>query len=236
MTNVAFQTTRWSIVITARDQSSAAAREAFDGLARMYWKPLYAYVRRRGHSAEESEDLVQGFFARFIEKDYINAVSEDKGRFRAFLLTCIKRYMADEYDKATAQKRGGHARAMPLDTAGVESTIIAPVNTLASPDAAYDRAWAITVLDEALGRVGREYADRDLKTVFSILKPRIIGHDTRGYDAIAQELDTTEAAARKQVQRLRKRYKEAVRGVVRDSLRLDSDVEDELRILFDALG
>ena len=232
----AFQTTQWSLLLSARYDSVDVAREAFDGLARIYWKPLYAYVRRRGHSVEESEDLVQGFFARFIEKDYLTSVSADKGRFRAFLLTCIKRYISDEHDKHQAQKRGGQLQQLSIDTVLMESTLLARVATVASPEAAYDRAWAICVLDEALLRMEKKNSSDGKARLFALLKSRLVGGGDRDYTDLAEETGLTEATLRKKVERVRKEYKAAVQAVVRDSLQLEVEVNDELKLLFKALG
>lgn len=230
-----FQSTQWSLVVTARDRSSIAARQAFDGLAQRYWQPLYAYVRRRGHSPEESEDLVQEFFARFIEKDYLQSVSSDKGRFRAFLLACLKHFLADERDKQQAQKRGGGLKALSFDAGEVEATII-PRTVAQSPDAAYDRAWAIAVLDESLARLEGAYTKDDKSALFTALKPRLQGVDELPYRDLAEELGLADAALRKAAQRLRQRYKETVRDVIRECLAPGENVEDELRYLFEALG
>lgn len=231
-----FQTTQWSLVLTAKDRSADAAREAFDGLARMYWKPLYAYVRRRGYSVEESEDLAQGFFARFIEKGFLDEVAEDKGRFRAFLLTCIKRYIADEYDKQQAQKRGGGQEKVPIDMVLMESTIVAHLGSVTSPEAAYDRAWAITVLDEALARVAASHKTPGKVELFEALKHRLVGNDDRSYEDLAKETGFSEEALRKKVQRLRSRTREAFRHIIKDSLANEGDADDEIRLLFSALN
>lgn len=232
----AFDTTQWSLVITARDRSSLAAREAFDGLARRYWQPLYAYVRRRGYTVHETEDLVQEFFARFIEKDYLQTVSADKGRFRSFLLACLKHFLADERDKHQAQKRGGGQKLLSIDADVVEGSLLPRVAAALSPDAAYDRAWAIAVLDESLRHLEGEYARQGKKTLFAALKPRLEGEEDLPYATLAVQLSLAEPALRKAAQRLRTRYRECVRQVISASLSPDESVEDELRLLFDALG
>lgn len=225
-----FQTTQWSLVTTARDRSSLAAREAFDGLAQQYWHPLYTYVLRRGHSPEESEDLVQSFFVRFIEQDYLQTVSAEKGRFRAFLLACLKHFLADEYDKQQAQKRGGGMLALSIHAGDVAEYAAA-----GSADAAYNRAWAIAVLDESITRVESEYNGQQKAALFKRLRPRLEGVEELPYRELAAELDLSETALRKAAQRLRRRYKEIVREVIRDSLAPGENVEVELRDLFDAL-
>lgn len=232
----AFDTTQWSLVAAARDGSSLAAREAFDGLARRYWQPLYAYVRRRGYTIHETEDLVQEFFARFIEKDYLQTVSADKGRFRSFLLACLKHFLADERDKQQAQKRGGGQKLLSIDADLLEETLLPRVATAPSPDAAYDRAWAIAVLDESLARLEAEYAKQANAAIFSLLKPRLEGNEDAPYSELAQALDLSEVAVRKAAQRLRKRYKDTVRKVIGESLSAHEQVNDELQLLFEALG
>jgi RNA polymerase sigma factor (sigma-70 family) len=236
MSPSAFDTTQWSFVAAARDGSSLAAREAFDGLARRYWQPLYAYVRRRGYSIHETEDLVQEFFARFIEKDYLQSVSADRGRFRSFLLACLKHFLADERDKQQAQKRGGGRKLLSIDAGLLEETLLPRVAAVPSPDAAYDRAWAIAVLDESLQRLEEEYARQGKGALFAALKPRLEGAEDLPYAALAAQLSLAEPALRKAAQRLRSRYRECVRQVIGASLTPEESVEDELRHLFAALG
>jgi RNA polymerase sigma-70 factor (ECF subfamily) len=230
-----FETTQWSLVVAARDRSSVVARRAFDGLASKYWRPLYAYVRRRGHTAEEAEDLVQGFFLRFIAKDYLHSVSADKGRFRSFLLACIQHFLADEFDRQQALKRGGGQKAVAIDVDLIEATLLPRVSSIPSPEAAYDHAWAVSVLDESLELLESEYEEQAKGRLFGLLKPRLVGESEPTYSDVAEVEGLSEAAVRKAAQRLRRRYKQLVRKTIGNSVSSEDVVEDEMRLLFEAL-
>jgi DNA-directed RNA polymerase specialized sigma24 family protein len=151
-----FVTTHWSVVLSARDKASPQSDAALEELCRTYWCPLYAYVRRQGHSPQDAEDLTQGFFARLVHKDYLDRVAREKGRFRTFLLVALKRFLADEWDHARAQKRGGGSACLSLEAEAAERRYrVEPVDPL-TPERVYERHWALTLLDVTMARVRKE--------------------------------------------------------------------------------
>ncbi|HXF10113.1 MAG TPA: sigma factor, partial [Desulfuromonadaceae bacterium] len=150
-TQAIFATTHWSVVLMARDKGLPGSAVALEELCRVYWYPLYAYVRRSGHSREDAEDLVQAFFARLLDKNYLEAVVPERGRFRNFMLVALKRFLANEWDRKRAQKRGGGIKAVSLDVALAESKLEADlVAGDLSPERIYERRWALTLLEQTM--------------------------------------------------------------------------------------
>jgi len=147
-----FQTTRWTTVLAARDGRDRAGEAAMEALCRAYWYPLYAYVRRSGRSPEDAQDLTQAFFARLLERDFLRLVAPEKGRFRTFLLVALKRFLAQEWHKSQAIKRGGGVSFLPIDTSEAERRYAIEVVDETSPEVLYDRRWALTLLERTLGR------------------------------------------------------------------------------------
>jgi len=232
-----FVTTRWSVVMKARDEVSPESAEALETLCKGYWYPLYAFVRRLGHSAHDAQDLTQEFFARLLQKEWLHAVKRDRGRFRSFLIMALKRFLANEYDKARTAKRGGGQVFLPLDAEGAEARYLAdPAPTLPA-DHLYERRWALALLDQAMARLRGEY-DRDGRGGdFAQLKDCLTAE--RGampYGQIAREMGVTEGAARVAVHRLRKRFREVFRVTVADTVSLAQDVESEIRYVVEVLG
>lgn len=228
-----FATTRWSVVLVAGHKSSPDADAALAKLCETYWFPLYAYVRRRGHSVNEAQDLTQEFFARLIEKDYVASADPERGRFRAFLLTSFKHFLSKERDKARAQKRGGGRSLVSLDLALGESRYVAgPTNAL-TPEQLYDRQWTVTLLDRVMSRLEEEMRESGKADWFDRLKELIAGGSGDAtYAKAAESLDTTEAAAKMATHRMRKRHRELLRREIAETIEHVADVEDEIRSLF----
>lgn len=227
-----FATTRWTVVLEAGTHSSPQSDAALEELCRTYWYPLYAYVRRRGHPKADAEDLVQGFFARFLAKDYLQGLSSERGRFRAFLLASLKHYLANEWDKAARQKRGGGAQHLSLDWGGGETRFHAEPVTEDSPDRLYDREWATTLLARVLDRLGAECAAAGKAELFEGLKIYLtVGRDKIPYAVAARDTGLTEGTLRVAVHRLRRRYRELLRHEIAQTLQDADQVEEELRAL-----
>ena len=231
-----FATTRWTVVLAAGDRAAPQGEVALEELCRTYWYPLYAYVRRHGHSREDAEDLTQGFFARLLEKNYLEGISSDKGRFRAFLLVAVKRFMANEWDRANRQKRGGGAIPLSLDWQDADERYqINPADTL-SPDKLYDRAWAVTVLEQVITRLRDESAADGKARQYEQLKGFLmVGKSDIPYAKAAAALELTEGAVRVAVHRLRQRYRELLREEIAQTLSDPAQVEEEMQALFSAL-
>jgi RNA polymerase sigma factor (sigma-70 family) len=170
-----FAPTQWSLVLLARDRASPQAGAALAALCRAYWYPLYAYIRRQVRTAEQAEDLTQEFFARLLEKDFLRSVDPSRGRFRAFLLACCKHFLANERDRAGAAKRGGRCSVLSLDFASAADRYRRePADTL-TPEKLFERRWALTLLDQALERLGQEFARSGKGEVFEGLKGTLVG-------------------------------------------------------------
>lgn len=229
-----FATTRWTVVVTAGRKSDTQARQALEELCRTYWYPLYAYVRRQGHSKEDAEDLTQAFFARFLEKNYLAGLDRGRGKFRAFLLASLKHFLANEWDKSQRQKRGGGATLLALDWQNAETRYrIEPVDQT-SPDKLYDRAWAVTLLERVIYRLRDESPD---PRQFEQLKPFLtVDKKAIPYRDVAAELGLTDGAVRVTVHRLRRRYRELLRAEIAHTLANPAFVEEEIRSLFSAFA
>jgi len=207
-------------------------------LCRAYWYPIYAYVRRLGYSADEAEDLTQGFFTRVLEKHYLRDFQRERGRFRSFLLTALKHFVANERDWAHAQKRGGPRPPLPLDDAlqGAERRYdIEPRDDL-TPDRIFERQWALAVLERVQDRLQTEMIESGRQTQFDRLKGLLLGEEADlGYRALAVELETTEGALKVAVHRLRQRFKELLREEIAHTVATPGEVGEELRHLLTAL-
>ena len=232
-----FVTTRWSVVLLAQRDVAPGAEDALEILCRGYWYPIYAYARRAGRSPEDAEDLTQEFFARLLEKEWLLAASPEKGRFRTFLRMALKRFLANEWDKQRSLKRGGGQMLVPLDTTLAEQRFLEERPGTLGPDSIYDRRWALTLLDEAMARLAREYADAGKAGEFERLKPHLTaGRGEIPYAAIAAACRTTEGAARVAIHRLRKRFREVFRAVIADTVSTPEELEEELRHVLGILG
>ncbi len=232
-----FATTRWTVVLAAGRSSTPQAAVALEELCRTYWYPLYAYVRRQGHTKEDAEDLVQGFFARFLAKNYLASLSAERGRFRAFLLASLKHFLANEWDKSQRQKRGGGAAHLSLDWQTADTRFQVAATNEPSPDQAFDREWALALLERVITRLRDECAADGKAASFDRLKPFLtVDRDAVPYAQAAAELGLAEGAVRVAVHRLRRRYRELLRDEIAQTLSDPAQVDEELRALFGAFG
>jgi RNA polymerase sigma factor (sigma-70 family) len=231
----AFVTTHWSIVLTAQGES-AAAQEALEKLCRIYWWPVYSFIRRQGAGPEEAEDLTQGFFAVLLERRDLQAVRRENGRLRSFFFASLKHFLAKERRRATAIKRGDGRRIIPLDELlARQRADLEPANEL-SADKIFERRWALTVLDRALARLEDEYRAGGNARLFERLKTLLTDEPDRpSQGEIAYELGMTENAVNQASYRLRQRYRELVRDEIAQTVIAPTDTEDELRHLIAAL-
>ncbi len=232
-----FATTHWSLVVSAQDGEAPRSAEALESLCRAYWYPLYAYARRTGHSAADAEDLTQGFFARLLEKDYLKAAAREKGRFRTFLLTALQRFLANEWDRQHAQKRGGFTPMVAIDQALAEFRFAAePAHSL-QPDVLFDRQWAVTLLERTMATLQEEYVASGRAALFDHLQGCLArGQSGLAYTEIASRLKLTEAAVKMAVYRLRARYREILQAEIAQTVSSSEEVEEEIRHLFSAFG
>ncbi|MBI5362061.1 MAG: sigma-70 family RNA polymerase sigma factor [Planctomycetes bacterium] len=231
-----FARTRWSLVLAAGRGADPVARAALSELCAAYWMPLYHYVRRRGHERATAEDLVQGFFLRLLERDDFATLDAERGRFRAFLLTALKHYLADEHDRRTAEKRGGGRLPIARDFERADSKWRLEPATDATPDKAYERAFAEELLARALQHVEADYAARGEARAFGVLVATLTAPGEVPYRALADELGATEGAVKVAAHRLRERWRIALREEVARLVDDPAEVDEELAALFAALA
>lgn len=232
-----FATTRWTVVLAAGQRHTPQADVALEKLCTTYWYPIYAYIRRRGHSKEDSEDLTQAFFTRFLEKNYLEDLSAERGRFRAFLLAALKHFLANEWDKARRQKRGGDATHLSLDWQNADSQFRIAVAAGPSPDREFDREWAVALLGKVIERLEAEYTAEGRERQFAELKIFLTaGKGALPHAAAAAALGINEGAVRVAVHRLRKRYRELLREEIAQTLADSSQVDAEMNALFGAFA
>ena len=232
-----FATTHWSVVLSAQQEANSKSAEALEELCRAYWYPLYAYARRSGHSPADAEDLTQGFFARLLEKEYLKAASREKGRFRTFLLVALKRYIANEWDRQHAKRRGGFAPILSIDQEAAEGRFTCePVDHLQA-DVLYDRQWAMTLLERTMARLQKEYTASGRAKLFDHLHNCIAKDESSlSYAEIGARLNLTEAAVKMAVHRLRARYRAVLLAEIADTVSSPAAVEEELAHLFSAFS
>ena len=232
-----FATTRWSVILAAGDSASTQHEPALDTLCQTYWFPLYAYLRRRGYDSHQAEDYTQGFFAGILERKGLQRADPKCGKFRSFLLASLKNFLADEWDRARAQKRGGDKKILSLDFDTAASRYdLEPADRL-SPEKLFERSWALTVLTGAMDRLKAESAASDKQQLFDHLKVYLAGEkDAVSYRDVAGELDMTEGAVKVVVHRLRRRYRDLVRDEIAQTVTTEAQVDEEIRDLFDALA
>jgi RNA polymerase sigma factor (sigma-70 family) len=227
-----FAATHWSVVLAAKDNSGPHSAAALEELCRAYWYPLYAYVRRQGRSSHDAQDLTQEFFARLVQKDYLRAAAPEKGRFRTFLRVALQRFLANEWDRIRALKRGGGHSPISLDGLTAEERYRYERADNLSADRIYERRWAMTLLEQTMSSLRNEYTGLGKTTEFATLKSTLTAdRGTIAYDDIAAALKTTEGAARVAVHRMRKRFRELFRATVAETVSEPGEVEDELRYL-----
>ena len=229
-----FPTTRWTVVVAAGDPGRKEARSALVSLCENYWYPLYAFLRRRGYPADQAQDLTQEFFTRVLEGRYLDRADQEKGRFRSFLLSSLKFFVADEGDRQRAHKRGG-GQLVPLEfSTGEERYQREPAHD-ETPERIFERRWALSVLDRVVEKLRDEFVQHGRREHFDRLKVFLLGQSDAPYAALAREMNTSEGALKVAIHRLRKRYRELFRQEIADTVADPVEVESELRFLAAAL-
>jgi RNA polymerase sigma-70 factor (ECF subfamily) len=236
--NTRFMTTRWSVVVAAGNRATPEARDALAILCSTYWYPVYAYVRRHGHDANEAQDLTQSFFARLLEKNDVEDAKRERGKFRSFLLGTLKHFLANEWRREQAQKRGGHVTIASLDIQAAETRYTRePLSAERTPEQVYERRWALTLLDNVLRQLESETTAEGKARLFQHLKMYLTGDEAApSYAEVATQLEMTEGAAKVAVHRLRQRYRSLLREHIAETVADESEVEAEIRSLFSALS
>lgn len=231
-----FATTHWSVVLSAGRNDTPRARASLAQLCQTYWYPLYAFVRRQGHSAPDAQDLTQEYFARLLETNSLEQVRREKGRFRSFLLASLKHFLANEWDRARALKRGGGQELISLDGDSAETRYGLEPAHGETADRIFNRRWALTLLDATLARLREEFVTENKTKLFEELKFTLTAdRSTTSYAEAAKELGLSEGAVKVAVHRLRQRYREVLRTEIANTVATPDEVEEELRQLFAAL-
>lgn len=232
-----FAPTRWSVVRAAGSGDTRQRTLALEHLCQTYWQPLYAYLRRRGSSPADAQDLTQEFLTQLLAGSALASVAPEKGRFRAFLLAAVKHFLVNAHDRRMAAKRGGGAPHLSLDAEEAEIRYQHAASAVLPPDRLFDRQWALTVLDLALDRLRADYAMADKLRLFEELKGVLTADtDTVGYAALGHKLGMSEGAVKVAVHRLRRRYRETVKAVIADTVESPALVEEELQSLMAAFS
>jgi RNA polymerase sigma-70 factor (ECF subfamily) len=232
-----FPTTRLSIVFAAAADGGDRSRDALDTLCRMYWPPLYAFIRRQGHDADDARDLTQAFIARILEKGTLRQFERGRGRFRAFLLACLKHFLANQRDLARAGKRGGGMPHVSIeDTAALDRWVGVEPQDRATPETIFERQWAMQVLEQAMTRLAEACSRHGDSRRFDRLKPYLTREgDASSYREAARDLEMTEGAVKVAVHRLRERFHHCLREQVSLTVTDPAEISDEIRYLIGAL-
>jgi len=232
-----FVTTHWSVVLSVKDDSTTLADAALERLCRTYWWPLYAFVRRRGFKPHDAQDLTQEFFARLLAKDFLRAVDRSKGKFRSFLLAALEHFLAKEWRRANAQKRGGGLTFISLDDDSTENRYQQVASPALPPEKVFEQQWAMTLLNQAVARLRDEWVAAGKGAWFEEIKVFLTGEKrSASYADLAARLGTTEAALKMAVSRMRQRYGELLRAEIANTVSTPDEVDEELRSLFAALS
>lgn len=230
-----FASTHWSVVLQAGRESSPQSEEALATLCEQYWYPLYAFVRRQGYAVADAQDLTQGFFARLLEKRDFANVDRQKGRFRSFLLASLKHYLINKWDKARAAKRGGGRKLLSLQFDDAESRFSLEPQHEQTAESIYDREWALTMLDRVRLLLAEEHS-RDRRPQYDVLQTYLTGDPNAvSYREAGEQLGMTEGAVKVAVHRLRRRFRELLREQIGQTVATESDIDDEVSALFEAL-
>ena len=226
-----FATTQWQLVLDCCEADSPVAEAALAELCKIYWRPIYFYIRRRGYGVEDAEDLTQDFFAHILAKQWLDRADPKRGKFRAFLLTSLKRFLIDANERTKTQKRGGSVVFIPFHEATAEPLDIAVEGNQPGPEATFDAHWAASVVREALRRLAERYESEGKESIFRVLKPFLAGEAGMSMNQLASSLGLTASAVKKLRYRMRQRYGELLRDEVSKTLTDPNDVDAEISYL-----
>jgi RNA polymerase sigma-70 factor (ECF subfamily) len=228
-----FATTHWSVVVRARDSRSPEAATAMERLCQTYWYPLYVFVRRKGYSHEDACDLTQSFFARFLEKGYLQSVHANLGKFRTFLIAAMTHFLANEWDKTQAQRRGGGYQFLSLDGAKAEERYQFEPLDHTTPESIFEQRWAQTVMAVVVDRLARETEEKRFEALKTFL---LEDKGAVSYESVAKQLGISVSAITSAIHRMRSRFRALLFEEVANTVNKPEDVEPELRHLLAALG
>ena len=229
-----FEPTRWSLVLRARAGDDAQRRQALEDLCRAYWYPLYAFLRRTGRGVEDAQDLTQDFFARLLQGNLLASADPGKGKFRTLLLAALKHLDLDAWKSARTEKRGGRMEFIFLDHESAEQRWLADASFVGTPEAAFDRAWAMEVMDRAGRRLRADYEGKS--ALLEALLPRLTGGGTEPLAEVGVRLGMSEAAVKMALSRLRRHFGDTLRAEILETVGSHADIQDELRYLLTAFS
>ena len=229
--NRRFQTTRWSVVVAAGDADSTAGGLALAELCEAYWAPVYAFIRRTGRSGDDSKDLTQAFFAKLLEKNYVRDARQERGRFRSFLLTSVRNFLANEYDHGQTLKCGGQAVHVSIDVSHEDRQYQYEPVEHETPEHVYERQWALTVIKTTWARLALRLAGARRQHLLQKLRPFLTGDEPASYGVLAIELGMSEGALRVAVHRMRQQFGDCLRELIAETVVSPDEVADELRYL-----
>jgi RNA polymerase sigma-70 factor (ECF subfamily) len=237
-TTASFAATRWTLVLAAGEGADQRHADALEELCQAYWQPIYAYIRHCGQPRSEAEDLTQGFFARLIEHSDLSAADPSRGRFRAFLMACLRNFMANQHDREIAAKRGGRVHITRLEFGNADQRYQRePAHDL-TPDKLFERRWAMTVLDRVMTQLREYYSDAGKLPLFEALKPLLTKDDGEKNSCadIAAHLGTTSNAVKTAAYRLRTLYRQTLRAQIAETVATEEEIDQEIRHLLAVLG
>jgi RNA polymerase sigma-70 factor (ECF subfamily) len=231
-----FPTTSWSLVLAAASRPTPDSRACLAGLCNIYWHPIYAYIRRHGYDTDQAMDLTQAFFATMLEKNYLADADRDRGRFRAFLLTAVKHFLANEWDKSRALKRGGGQKPVPFDPVEAEAWYAPEAVEQRTPETLFERRWALALLEQVMRRLRAEFAGTGKTEYFDKLSPMLNGDSTPNrYEGLAAELGASPGSLRVAFHRMRRRYRDLLRAEIAETVSTPAEVDEEIRFLLSVL-
>jgi RNA polymerase sigma-70 factor (ECF subfamily) len=231
-----FATTRWSMVLAAGRKNSPESQSALAALCEAYWYPLYAFLRRKGYAAGDAQDLTQGFFALLLERNDVAMVRKERGKFRSYLIAALQNYLANERDRQRAQKRGGGRKPLSLDFASAENRYAAQAADRRTPEDAFARQWALTLLEQVQSALHQEMSSQGKAEQWERLHVYLTGETAAAsYVEAAAALDMSEGAVKTAVHRLRRRFGELLRREIAETISDESAIDEEIQELFAAL-
>jgi RNA polymerase sigma-70 factor (ECF subfamily) len=236
MPGAEFRTTSWSLIVAAAAAPTTDARQALATLCQTYWNPVYAFIRRNGHDPDKAQDLTQEFFARLIEKNYLEEADRQRGRFRSFLLTSVTHFLANAWDRERAQKRGGGQMPVSIDTAAAEQWYIPAVVDATTPENLFERRWALALLERVMSRLRVEYAAAGKKEQCSVLEGFLNQESDDAYKKAAERLGVSTGALRMSVHRMRRKYRALLRAEIAETVAGTEEIDEEIRFLLSTLN
>ncbi len=232
-----FQTTHWSLVLAAAINPTTESNTALATLCQTYWNPVYAFIRRSGYDPDQSQDLTQGFFALVLEKNYLGEADRERGRFRSFLLTAVKHFLANEWDRANALKRGGGQVSVSIDSVEAGTWYAPAAVEEATPESIFERGWALSLLENVMAKLRAEFVAAEKAGQFDSLALFLNREsDDARYDTIAAEMGVSAGALRMSVHRMRRKYRDLLRAEIAQTVSTVAEIDDEIRFLMQVLS